>query len=125
MHTAKGFSVVNEADVFLKFPCFVCDPGSQETKKKTCPLVDWQSLKDGAEQGQVMHAKRSTTGRDLQVPTRRWGYHVWADKMFSSTAGCKSHYWKCSYICRGEYISPGDSQVLVKARLRDKIPVVV
>ena len=29
------------------------------------------------------------------------------------------------YICRGEYISPGDSQVLVKARLRDKIPVVV
>ena len=29
------------------------------------------------------------------------------------------------YICRGEYIFPGDSQVLVKARLRDKIPVVV
>lgn len=29
------------------------------------------------------------------------------------------------YIEKGEYISPGDSQVLVKARLRDKIPVIV
>ena len=28
MHTIKGFSVVNEAevDVFLKFSCFFCDP---------------------------------------------------------------------------------------------------
>ena len=28
MHTVKGFSVVNEAeiDVFLKFPCFLYDP---------------------------------------------------------------------------------------------------
>ena len=30
IHTIKGFSVVNEAeiDVFLEFPCFVCDPTS-------------------------------------------------------------------------------------------------
>ena len=27
IHTVKGFSVVNEAevDVFLEFPCFICD----------------------------------------------------------------------------------------------------
>ena len=27
IHTAKGFSIVNEAevDVFLEFPCFLCD----------------------------------------------------------------------------------------------------
>ena len=29
IHTVKGFSVVNEAevDVYLEFPCFFCDPG--------------------------------------------------------------------------------------------------
>ena len=28
IHTVKGFSIVNEAevDVFLDFPCFICDP---------------------------------------------------------------------------------------------------
>ena len=28
IHTVKSFSVVNEAevDVFLEFPCFLCDP---------------------------------------------------------------------------------------------------
>ena len=28
IHTAKGFSIVNETkvDVFLEFPCFLCDP---------------------------------------------------------------------------------------------------
>ena len=28
IHTVKGFSLVNEAeaDVFLEFPCFFCDP---------------------------------------------------------------------------------------------------
>ena len=28
IHTAKGFSVVNEAEVdgFLEFPCLLCDP---------------------------------------------------------------------------------------------------
>ena len=26
IHTVKGFCVVNEADVFLEFPCFVYDP---------------------------------------------------------------------------------------------------
>ena len=28
IHTVKGFSVVNEAevDIFLEFPCFFCDP---------------------------------------------------------------------------------------------------
>ena len=28
IHTVRGFGVVNEAevDVFLKFPCFLCDP---------------------------------------------------------------------------------------------------
>ena len=26
IHILKGFSVVNEADVFLKFSCFFCDP---------------------------------------------------------------------------------------------------
>ena len=28
MHTVKGFSIVNEAevDVFLEFPCFLCNP---------------------------------------------------------------------------------------------------
>ena len=26
IHTVKGFSVVNEADVFLEFSCFFCDP---------------------------------------------------------------------------------------------------
>ena len=27
IHTVKGFSVVSEAeDVFLEFPCFLCDP---------------------------------------------------------------------------------------------------
>ena len=26
IHTVKGFSVVNEADVFLKFLCFLHDP---------------------------------------------------------------------------------------------------
>ena len=28
IHTVKGFSIVNEAevDVFLEFPCFFCDP---------------------------------------------------------------------------------------------------
>ena len=28
IHTVKGFSVVNEAevDVFMEFPCFFCDP---------------------------------------------------------------------------------------------------
>ena len=25
IHTGKGFSVVNEADVFLEFPCFLYD----------------------------------------------------------------------------------------------------
>ena len=25
-HTFKGFSVVNEADIFLQFPCFFYDP---------------------------------------------------------------------------------------------------
>ena len=26
IHTVKGFSVINEADVFLKFSCFFYDP---------------------------------------------------------------------------------------------------
>ena len=26
IHTVKGFSVVDEADVFLKLPCFLHDP---------------------------------------------------------------------------------------------------
>ena len=26
IHTVKGFSLVNESDVFLKFSCFFCDP---------------------------------------------------------------------------------------------------
>ena len=28
IHTVKGFSIVNEAEVgvFLEFPCFLCDP---------------------------------------------------------------------------------------------------
>ena len=26
IHTAKGFSIVNEADVFLEFPCFLYGP---------------------------------------------------------------------------------------------------
>ena len=26
IHTAKGFSIVNEVDVFLEFPCFFYDP---------------------------------------------------------------------------------------------------
>ena len=28
IHTVKGFGIVNEAevDVFLEFPCFLCDP---------------------------------------------------------------------------------------------------
>ena len=27
IHTVKGFSVISEAeDVFLEFPCFLCDP---------------------------------------------------------------------------------------------------
>ena len=26
IHTIKGFSIVNEADVFPEFPCFFCDP---------------------------------------------------------------------------------------------------
>ena len=26
IHTIKGFSIVNEADVFLEFPLFFCDP---------------------------------------------------------------------------------------------------
>ena len=26
IHTVKGFSIINEADVFLEFPCFLCDP---------------------------------------------------------------------------------------------------
>ena len=26
IHTIKGFSIVNEADVFLEFPCFLYDP---------------------------------------------------------------------------------------------------
>ena len=26
IHTVKGFSIFNEADVFLEFPCFFYDP---------------------------------------------------------------------------------------------------
>ena len=26
MHTVKGFNIVSEADVFLEFSCFFCDP---------------------------------------------------------------------------------------------------
>ena len=26
IHTVKGISVGNEADVFLEIPCFLCDP---------------------------------------------------------------------------------------------------
>ena len=26
IHTVKGFSIVNEADIFLEFPCFLYDP---------------------------------------------------------------------------------------------------
>ena len=26
IHTVEGFCVVAEADVFLEFPCFLCDP---------------------------------------------------------------------------------------------------
>ena len=26
IHTVKGFSIVNEADAFLEFPCFLYDP---------------------------------------------------------------------------------------------------
>ena len=26
IHTVKGFSIIKEADVFLKFPCFLYDP---------------------------------------------------------------------------------------------------
>ena len=28
IHTVQSFSVINEADVFLEFPCFLCDPGN-------------------------------------------------------------------------------------------------
>ena len=28
IHTVKGFSGVNEADVFLEFPCFLYDPAN-------------------------------------------------------------------------------------------------
>ena len=26
IHTVKGFSIVNETDVYLELPCFLCDP---------------------------------------------------------------------------------------------------
>ena len=47
IHTVKGFSVVNEADVFLKFPCFFDDPtdvgnlisGSSAFSKRTLEVL--------------------------------------------------------------------------------------
>ena len=50
IHTVKGFSVVNEADVFLEFPCFFNDlmdigdliPGSSAFSKSS--LYIWKLL---------------------------------------------------------------------------------
>ena len=50
IHTVKGFSVVNEAEVFLEFSCFFCDPvdvnnlisGSSAFSK--CSLQIWKFL---------------------------------------------------------------------------------
>ena len=28
IHTVRGFSIVNETDVYLELPCFLCDPTS-------------------------------------------------------------------------------------------------
>ena len=54
IHTVKGFSVVNEADVdvFLKFSCFFCDPadvgnlisGSSAFSKSSCTSGNFQRL---------------------------------------------------------------------------------
>ena len=54
IHTVKGFSVVNEAevDVLLKFSCFFCDPtdvdnlisGSSAFSKSTLPLEHLEVL---------------------------------------------------------------------------------
>ena len=50
IHTVKDFSVVNEADIFLEFPCFLYDPakignlipGSSAFSKPT--LYIWKFL---------------------------------------------------------------------------------
>ena len=50
IHTVKAFSIVNEADVFLEFPCFLHDPvnvgnlisGSSASSKPS--LHSWQFL---------------------------------------------------------------------------------
>ena len=50
IHTVKAFSIVNEADVFLEFPCFLHDPvnvgnlisGSSASSKPS--LHNWKFL---------------------------------------------------------------------------------
>ena len=50
IHTVKAFSIVNEADVFLEFPCFLHDPvnvgnlisGSSASSKPS--LHSWKFL---------------------------------------------------------------------------------
>ena len=37
IHTVKGFCVVNEADVFLEFLCFLCDPTTAAKSLQSCP----------------------------------------------------------------------------------------
>ena len=40
IHTVKYFSIVNEADVFLEFPCFFYDPAAAAAKSlQSCPTL--------------------------------------------------------------------------------------
>ena len=44
LHTIKGFSVVNETDLFLEFPCFLYDPMNVDSLISGSPAFSKSSL---------------------------------------------------------------------------------
>ena len=43
IHIVKGFSIVNEADVFLEFPCFLYDPAGTPGSSQLLEKFSFQS----------------------------------------------------------------------------------
>ena len=46
IHTIKDFSIVNEADVFLEFPCFFYDPAAAAAKSLQSCLTPCDPIDD-------------------------------------------------------------------------------
>ena len=108
VHTVKGFSIVNEADVFLEFPCFFYDPAAAAAKSLQSCLTPCDPIDDSP--------PGSTIPGIRQARTLEWVAIAFSDDpadvgnlISGSSAFSKSnlYIWKFSV------------HVLLKPRLKD------